>query len=132
LIRRNSFHKESITFDKHLAWFKEKLASSNTRIWILELNQAPVAQVRYESGGKDTAQINFSVASGYRGRGIGTDSLVLTAGLACKELGVKRLKGVVFSSNAASVKTFSKAGFKFIDETWISGNLCYLFELKCF
>lgn len=130
-VRSNSFHPESIPFDKHIAWYKEKLASHNTRIWILELNQVPVAQVRYESVDTYTAEIHFSVASDYRGKGIGTESLVLTSVLACKELTVERLRGIVFKSNVASARTFKKAGFECTDEKWISGNLCTVFVMKC-
>ena len=126
-VRANSFHPEPILLDEHLEWYKEKLTSSDTRIWILELNQVPVAQIRYDRVNTDTAEISFSVVSEHRGRGLGTRSLVLTSGMVCRELGVKRLRGRVFSSNDASVRVFTKAGFECVGQEQVSDKLCMIF-----
>ena len=126
-VRMSSFRPESIPLDEHIEWYKEKLASPDTRIWILELNQVPVAQVRYDRVNTDTAEISFSVVSEHRGRGLGTRSLVLTSGMVCRELGVKRLRGRVFSSNDASVRVFTKAGFECVGQEQVSDKLCMIF-----
>ena len=126
-VRANSFHPEPISLDEHIKWYSEKLASPDTRIWILELNQVPVAQIRYDRVDTDTAEIGFSVVPDYRGRGLGTQTLVLTSSMACRELGVKRLKGVAFRSNEASVRAFTKAGFEHVGQEQISGKPCHIF-----
>ena len=130
-VRMSSFRPESIPLDEHIEWYKEKLASPDTRIWILELNQVPVAQVRYDRIDRDTAEIGFSVESNYRGRGLGTRVLALTSDMACRELGVKRLKGIVFSSNETSVRTFTRAGFECVGQEQVSDKLCHIFVREC-
>lgn len=130
-VRANSFHPESIPLDEHIKWYKAKLASPDTRIWILELNQVPVAQIRYDRIHTDAAEMSFSVVSDYRGRGLGTKALILTSGMACRELGVKRLKGVVFSSNAASMRAFTKAGFECVSQEQVFDKLCHIFVREC-
>ena len=130
-VRANSFHPEAIPLDEHIEWYKEKLTSSDTRIWILELDQVPVAQVRYDRVDTDTAEIDFSVVPDYRGRGLGTRALVLTSGMAYKNLGVKSLKGVVFSANEASVRAFAKADFECVGQKQVSDKLCNIFVREC-
>jgi len=131
IVRANSFHPEAIPFDGHLKWYKRKVESPETRIWLLELDQVPVAQIRYDHVQGDTAEIGVSVSSEYRGKGLGTRLLQITSGMACEELNVKCLKGVVFSSNKASARAFTKAGFECVGQEFISDKLCYLFVWKC-
>jgi UDP-2,4-diacetamido-2,4,6-trideoxy-beta-L-altropyranose hydrolase len=130
-VRANSFHPQPIPLDEHIKWYKAKLASPDTRIWILELNQVPVAQIRYDRVHADAAEISFSVVSDYRGRGLGTEALILTSDMACRELGVKRLKGIVFSSNAASMRAFIKAGFECVSQEQVFDKLCHIFVREC-
>ena len=130
-VRASSFHPEPIPLDEHIEWYKEKLTSPDTRILILELDQEPVAQVRYDRVDTDTAEIDFSVVPDHRGRGLGTRALVLTSGMACRELGVKCLKGVVFSANEASVRAFTKAGFECVGQEQVCDKLCHIFVREC-
>ena len=130
-VRANSFHPEAIPPAEHIEWYQGKLDSPDTRIWILELDRVPVAQIRYDRVHTDTAEIDFSVVSDYRGRGLGTKTLVLTSGMACKELDVKRLKGIVFSSNLASVRAFTKAGFECVGQEQVSDKPCTIFVREC-
>lgn len=130
-VRANSFHPEKIPMHKHLEWYEAKLSSSNTRIWILELNGEPAAQIRYDCIDVNTAEIGFSVARTYRGRGLGIKILTLTVWLACRELNTRWLKSVVFSSNEISKRVFVKAGFKFLRQEKISGKLCHVFLWQC-
>ena len=130
-VRENSFHPDPIPLDEHIEWYKDRLASSDTLFLIIEHNQVPVAQIRYDCVHKNEAKINFSVARDHRGRGIGTKTLTLTSELACKEVEVKRIKGIVFSSNDASQRAFVKAGFRNVGQKQVSGKSCYVFVKEC-
>jgi len=131
IVRANSFRPEAISLDEHIEWYKGKLTSSDTRIWILELNRVPVAQIRYDRVHMVIAEISFSVVCDYRGRHLGTRALVLTSGMACRELGVKRLRGIVFSSNEVSVRAFTKAGFECVGQEQVSDKLCRILIQEC-
>ena len=130
-VRSNSFNSGAIAVGNHMDWYKEKLATNNTVIYIVEMNKIPVAQIRYDCGEKGCADISFSVASGYRGKGLGERTLLLSAKRACRELGVKRLKGAVLGHNEASKRTFVKAGFRRIGWEKISDKMCHIFLWEC-
>ena len=129
-VRANSFHPEPIPLDTHLQWYKRKLASSKTRIWILELDQEAVGQIRYDKIDQDRAEIDFSVVANCRGKGIGTRALVLTSTLVAQELGIRYLQGTVFSSNKSSRRAFIKAGFRCVDQRVVSGKPSHIFHLE--
>ena len=131
LVRSNSFNSDAIPIGNHMDWFKEKLASNSTIIYILETDKTPVAQIRYDCGEKECANISFSVASGYRGKGLGEQTLLLSAKRACRELGVKHLKGTVLDYNETSKRTFVKAGFRRIGCEKISDKMCHIFLWEC-
>jgi UDP-2,4-diacetamido-2,4,6-trideoxy-beta-L-altropyranose hydrolase len=130
-VRANSFHPDLIPLDDHMEWYKDKLASSDTHFWIIEHDQVPVAQIRYDRVHRTEAKISFSVARDHRGRGIGTKTVTLTFEMACKELGAKHIKGIVFSSNKASQRAFIKAGFRNVGQERVSGKPCHVFVREC-
>ncbi len=131
-VRMNSFNPDPIPFDYHLEWCQSKLSSHNTRIWVLELDGNVVAQIRYDHIDSDIADIDFTVAPPFRGRGLGTKVLILTCLPACEELGVKRLRGVAFDSNLPSARAFLKAGFKqIVNAEQVHGRSCSIFEWSC-
>ncbi len=129
-VRANSFNSDAISLDEHMEWYRGKLNSPDTRFWILELGQAPVAQIRYDRVDSHTAEIAFSVAPHCRGQGIETRALMLTTGPACKELGVQRFLGSVLNSNRSSIRAFTKAGFKCTEQKLIQQKPSSIFVME--
>ena len=129
--RHNSFVAESISWVAHETWYAEKIASPDTRFWILECRHVPVGQIRYDRTDAGTAQINFSVAPAYRGKGFGTQLLSLTVDLAGRELGVHAVEGFTFVENRASNHALVTAGFEVIEERSIAGRSCFVFRRSC-
>jgi UDP-2,4-diacetamido-2,4,6-trideoxy-beta-L-altropyranose hydrolase len=125
------FVSEPISWVAHETWYAEKLASPATRFWILEYTHVPVGQIRYDRTDAHMARINFSVASAYRGRGLGTQLLRLTTDLAGQELGVHAVEGITFVENRASNHTFVSAGFEVIEEKSIANHACFVFRRSC-
>jgi UDP-2,4-diacetamido-2,4,6-trideoxy-beta-L-altropyranose hydrolase len=130
-VRANAFHTDTIPLKEHIRWYQNKLSSPDTLIWILEFGKEPVAQIRYDRVNPDTAEIDISVTAGCRGKGLGTKALVLTSDISGKELGVKRIKGVVFVSNKASERAFTKAGFKLAGQEQVADKICDIFIREC-
>jgi RimJ/RimL family protein N-acetyltransferase len=114
--RRNSFVPEPISWAVQEAWYEEKIASPDTRFWILECRHVPVGQIRYDRIDADTAQINFSVAPAYRGRSFDSQLLRLSADLAGRELGVRTVVAISPTQNFASNHAFLSASFEVIEE----------------
>ena len=119
---------EPVSWVIHEAWYTEKLASPDTRFWILESRHVPVGQIRYQRTDAGTAQITFSVASAYRGKGFGTQLLRLSADLAGQELGIRTAEGVSPGQNLASSRAFLRAGFEVIEEKRIAGQAYFVFR----
>jgi UDP-2,4-diacetamido-2,4,6-trideoxy-beta-L-altropyranose hydrolase len=128
-VRCCSFNREPIPYDSHVTWFQQRLSAPGIRMWVLELDQVPVGQIRYERKQPGVAEIGFSVDNRYRGRGLGTKILELTAERAFAELGVNRIIGVVLLSNPASRRAFIKAGFVPVSPKRIAGQVCDIFAL---
>jgi UDP-2,4-diacetamido-2,4,6-trideoxy-beta-L-altropyranose hydrolase len=129
--RRNSFNSEPISWRAHKAWYAERIASPDTRFWILEYQSVPVGQIRYDRTDANKAQISLSIAPVYRGRSFGAQLLRLSVDLAGRELGVRTVEGFTFVENRASSHAFIKAGFDVIEEKNIAGHSGFVFRRCC-
>jgi RimJ/RimL family protein N-acetyltransferase len=130
--RKNSFTPQSIAWWTHEQWYGRILKSPDCRIWILEHRHIPVGQIRYERLNAATAQISFSVAPRFRGKGMGARLLDLTMVMAGRELGVNYAQGVTFADNEASRRAFLRANFRPVEEKSINGRPCVVFRRPCF
>ncbi len=129
--RESSFQTAVIDIDSHRQWFTRKPSQhGRTRIWILTESGDPAGQVRYDSD-SDVAEISFSIDPRFRGRGLGTEILRLSAPRACRELLLKRLRGVVKANNAASIAAFDRAGFRREAESIVNGEPALVFAWRC-
>ena len=90
-----------------------------------------MGQIRYDRIDAETAQISFSVAPRFRGKGMGTRLLDSTVGLAGRELRVQHVQGIAFIDNVASRQAFLKARFRAIEEKVITGRACFVFRRSC-
>lgn len=126
-VRRNSFNSEPIPYDQHLEWFKEKLESSSSVIYVLNVSEVLLAQVRYDRK-DDAAEVSYSVIPAFRGKNIGSRILGMTWEIACRTLGVRRVQGIVKKTNKASIVSFLKVGFIETQCEKYSGFDCVFFE----
>jgi RimJ/RimL family protein N-acetyltransferase len=130
LTRANSFSTRRIPWETHVRWYRSKLAAPATRLWLLESDGLPVAQIRYDRR-DDCAEIGYTVAPGQRGRGYGTHILQMTAARACRELGVPTVRGLVMTENRASMRAFEKAGFTLAGRAVENEREFVVFESTC-
>jgi len=128
--RRNAFQTDAVDWDTHRQWLTDRLVSTECRIWILEIDQGSVGQVRYDRIGT-TAEISIVVAPEFRGRGIGMSLLQLSAHEACAELRVSMLVGIVKEDNISSQRAFERAGFQNDGRLLQHGQACQRFVLTC-
>ena len=129
-VRRASFSPEPIAWETHEPWLEARLAAPGTRIWVLEHDGEAVGQVRYDRAG-DAAEIDYSVTAPSRGRGFGAALLRRSAPLACGELGVDALVGLVRDENRASCRTFERAGFRVASREVRHGAVCVRYTWRC-
>jgi RimJ/RimL family protein N-acetyltransferase len=129
--RKNSFNSNPIAWSTHEAWCAENFSAPNVRIWILEHQQVPVGQIRYERISAEVAEISFCVAPHFRHKGAGSRLLASTIYLAGRELGVNRVQGLTFLDNRASRGAFVNAKFQVVEEQVMGGRACLVFQRSC-
>ena len=129
-VRRNSFRKDPIPLSAHLDWFAARLKDRAERFWILDAGGVVAGQVRYAKTGEE-AEVHYSVRGAFRGKGLGTLALQASRGLACKDLGVKKLTGVVITPNEPSERSFLSAGWTKKGVETRDDARCAVFEVLC-
>jgi UDP-2,4-diacetamido-2,4,6-trideoxy-beta-L-altropyranose hydrolase len=106
-VRNNSINKEPVKFNNHIEWYKQKLNTDCTRIYIMEYGGSPVGQVRFDKW-KGCWLIDYSVAKEYRGLGFGKILIQRSINLFTNCI----LLAKVLNSNIASSMVFKSCGFK--------------------
>jgi UDP-2,4-diacetamido-2,4,6-trideoxy-beta-L-altropyranose hydrolase len=126
LVRQNSFSLQAISLAQHTTWYAERLASSRTVFYVLDLVGVVAALARFDMIG-DVAEIDVAVHPAFRGRGLGARILRESAGPAAARLGVSELRAAVFEGNAESRRCFARAGFQETGFDTVKGKPCALF-----
>lgn len=110
-VRQNAFNKDAIKYEDHMMWFRNKINSLDTYMFICYLDDNPVGQVRIDNQ-EGLGIISYSVEKGYRGMGLGS-CILENINKVIKENNIKleKLIGKVIYSNEISQKIFKKAGF---------------------
>jgi UDP-2,4-diacetamido-2,4,6-trideoxy-beta-L-altropyranose hydrolase len=107
-VRNNSINTNPILLDEHQKWFKSKMDSSNTSQYILEVNNVPAGQMRFDYDESERAWIiDYSIAAEHRGLGLG--KILVQLGL--ETFGECPVVAYVKSENERSKKVFESLGF---------------------
>jgi RimJ/RimL family protein N-acetyltransferase len=95
---------------EHANWLAARLTRPSQRLWIAEEAGEPVGQVRVDRNG-ETGTVSIAVASGHRGRGVGSRMLgaLMIEMEADEEVGT--LLALVHPDNTASLRAFERTGF---------------------
>jgi UDP-2,4-diacetamido-2,4,6-trideoxy-beta-L-altropyranose hydrolase len=110
-VRKNSFSQEPIALEAHKDWFAKKISDINTVLYVLEVDGLPAGQIRFDIKDKQ-AEIGFSIAEKFRGKGLGTTILRSSCTVLWKELTTSlMICGAVKADNVASNRAFEYAGF---------------------
>jgi UDP-2,4-diacetamido-2,4,6-trideoxy-beta-L-altropyranose hydrolase len=128
LVRKQSFISDKIPYDSHCEWFKSKLVSKNTIIFIVEFNQDSVGVVRFESNDKNTT-VGISIDEKYRGKGFSKKMLNIGVKAYFKENDLPVLASIK-KDNIASIKSFEKAGFVLLKEEAINGVESLIYKIE--
>lgn len=110
-VRKNSFQQEQITWNKHVAWFRSRLGSPSTEMWLMQTPSGlPVGQVRFDIDG-ETVNISYSLDPVARGRGWGVRLVELGINKVSESGNGIMIQGKVKKGNHASRKIFFNLGF---------------------
>lgn len=107
--RMNSKYRGVISLEDHEKWYNKLLNNDFTKLFLLQLENKAIGQIRLDQKGKD-AVISFSIDCKYRGKGYGTKILELVEEEAVKRQ-IVNLEAFVRSENIASKKSFMKLSY---------------------
>lgn len=125
ITRQMSFHPQPISWQNHLQWLNGVLTDSAVFLLILQFQQAPIAQVRFDED--DT--ISISLSPTYRGKGLALPVLLAAMAYRAEKRPFSTLTAYIKPGNTASQAIFTQAGFACVGETTFSENIClkYIF-----
>ena len=110
-VRENSFNTETIPYEDHVKWFNKVMEDESVLQFILMNEDTPVGQIRLNVDGEE-AEIGYSIAREFRGKGYGHAILRLAADTVAKEhQEIKYLVAKVKPENTASNKLFQNEGY---------------------
>ena len=114
-VRGNFFNTAAVSWEEHQKWFQERMSDSHCRIYIARRGEEKVGVIRFEPEGKG-AQVSVHLNPVCLGQGLG--SRVIRAGTRrfLKEQAAQPVIARIIKRNVASVKAFTKAGYRCLSE----------------
>lgn len=111
-VRKNAINEEPILLEDHKRWFQKKITDSSSYLFVLEVNNIPVGQIRFDKNKQGYFEIDYSVATTYRGNKFG--NLLVKKGVEkmVSLEGKVTFLAKVKQENIASKKVFQHQNFK--------------------
>lgn len=108
--------QKTVTWNEHKNWFTHALVSTKLILIIIVKNKIPIGQVRFNKISNEECKISIYLIPTATGYGLGG----LLIHQACKQIHIKwpqitRVKAEVRKENSRSMKAFTKAGFKILN-----------------
>lgn len=109
--RKCSFNTDTITPEGHEAWFKKKLASADTVIYIAMSGKDKIGTIRFEDIG-ETIKTSVMLNPAFFGQGLGSKVIAIgTEKYLREKRPAKPIVAEIKTGNTASLRAFAKAGF---------------------
>jgi RimJ/RimL family protein N-acetyltransferase len=119
--RAMSFNSDMIPWDTHVKWFTSKLSQSDILFLVAEdRDSRPIGQIRYEIKRRE-AVVSLSIGEQFRGKGYGSETLILSANQLFAQTNVNRIRAYIKPINDLSHRIFRRAGYKSQGTTQIHG-----------
>lgn len=98
--------------ETHEAWFKKKLVSAETVIYIAMSGSDKIGAVRFDAAG-EAVKTSVMLNPAFFGQGLGSKVIAIGTEKYLREnRPAKPIVAEIKTDNAASIKAFAKAGFK--------------------
>lgn len=120
-VRNNAFNTGLIEYSGHCKWFANCMQRDDVQIFILVKNDIPVGQVRFNIE-EDKAEIDYSISSESRGKGLG--NTIIRLGIEeANRMGIRELIAKVKDTNIPSQRVFLNNGFVCNEDILILGGV---------
>ena len=111
LVRNNSLKSDQIPFNEHSDWFRNRITSPDSRMYVGIFADKPVGQVRFERNAHGAWKVGFSISPPCRGQGLGSELLRLAVARQ-RVLGELPIVATAKEHNTASCRCFESIGFR--------------------
>lgn len=115
-VRMNSLNSETIKYEDHVKWFTDKVADTNAIMYLVKMKNEAIGQVRFDREEDRVFRINYSIAKGFRGKGLASLLLLKTIRKMQKDHGSFHLRATVKKDNIPSQKVFINLAFDFVEK----------------
>lgn len=123
VVRSNSFNSAPIPYEDHKSWFNKIMTDTSVLQFILESDELPIGQIRLNIS-DSVAEIGYSIAKEYRGKGYGHIILQLVMDeIKSNHPQIKKVIAKVKDDNTVSRKLFESEGYD-------TEYLCYSLEVN--
>ena len=110
-VRQNAFTENKVDWQAHKQWFKDKLDSHNSYLYIAQEGDIDIGQVRFDCANKK-ATVDYSIDSRYRNLGFGKMMLEMALdNFARAKTDIEVIVAQVKEENVASSIIFTKLNF---------------------
>ena len=103
---------KKINFIDHEGWLIERLKDKDTYIWIIEDNNIPVGQIRFQHSGDNYYDVDIFVIDKVRKTGLASKALMKAE----KKTNIKPLRAVVKKNNHLSYLFFIRNSYSLFSE----------------
>jgi UDP-2,4-diacetamido-2,4,6-trideoxy-beta-L-altropyranose hydrolase len=123
LDRAASFSTEPIAWEVHQSWLARKLGDPSCRLFmVLDGNDVPIGQIRFELTGPETAEISIGLAPTSRGKGYGARAIEVGVREIVSSTSIENVVALIKPGNHESRRVFEKAGFEQVGEELAKGQ----------
>jgi UDP-2,4-diacetamido-2,4,6-trideoxy-beta-L-altropyranose hydrolase len=131
-VRRWSFDKKEIDYRRHVEWFRKKVESNDTQIYVAEAEGSEkVGHVRFQRENGDRAYVNINLNPDFFRRGLGNRILRrATLKYLRENRKVVEVRAEILEGNTASKKAFQKAGYRFCQYTLREGKSTAVYKFE--
>ena len=131
VVRQFSYNTMHVLYEEHIKWFEQQLSDGKTSFYIFENDLShPVGQVRIRNQGNNVAVISISVDDTYRGHGYSSQMIEMATHDFLLKNPDDSIAAYILKENAASYRSFLKAGFVLVNEELINGKRSFLLNKR--
>ena len=127
LVRAQSFYSNTIEFESHENWFKEKLQNNNSLLLINKFGENNIGLVRFELE-NNKCTVGILIDEQFRGKGFSSLMLINSCTYYFNRF-LTPIFAHIKESNTASIRSFEKAGFSFFNKIEVNGFNTLVYKL---
>jgi RimJ/RimL family protein N-acetyltransferase len=127
VVRQNAFNQDTIDWGAHQKWFKSKLDSSSSFLYIAQDGKNKIGQTRFDCK-NDKMIVDYSISNNFRGFGLGKKMLKDAINRINKDCSnIKIIEAKIKVNNIASNKIF--LGLNFEEQSRMGQVVVYQLQL---